>query len=266
MCPYLGSLLVEKGQPARGMIAHCLLIETNDGLVLVDTGFGTADCTDKARLPAAFHVLVRPALSLAETAVEQVKKLGFSPADVRHVIPTHLDLDHAGGLPDFPDAKVHIYGAELDAALQRKTLAEKERYRPAHFAHGPKWVRHVVRGDRWNGFDAVRDIEGLPPEILLVPTIGHTRGHVAVAVDDGHGWMLHCGDAYFHHAEMDPERPRCPLGLRVFQRTMAFDDVSRVRNSERLRLLAKDTDVRVFSAHDPVELERMQIAAESRAA
>jgi len=261
MCPYFGSLIVLKGETPRGMVAHVLLIETNDGLVLVDTGFGLGDIAEPSRLGGGFERVARPALDPAETAIEQVKKLGFSPSDVRHILPTHLDLDHAGGLPDFPDASVHIFGAELDAVTARATLNEKNRYRPAHFAHNPKWVRHEVSGERWNGFEAVRDLEGLPPEILLVPTKGHTRGHVAVAVDDGRGFMLHAGDAYFHHAEMDPERPRCPVGLRIFQRAVAMDDVSRQRNSERLRLLAKEGNVRVFSAHDPLELDRMREAS-----
>lgn len=266
MCPVAASLLVDRGEPARGMVAHCLIVETNDGLVLVDTGFGTADCEDPGRLGGAFHKLVRPRLAKDETALAQVERLGFKATDVRHVVPTHLDLDHAGGLPDFPHAKVHVYAAELDAVLARATLKEKNRYRPAHFAHGPKWVRYEVQGDRWHGFEAVRNLEGLPPGIFLVPTVGHSRGHVAVVVETGERPLVHCGDAYFHRGQMDPERPHCPIGLRIFQRTMAMDDVSRVRNSERLRILARETGSRVFSAHDPVELDRLQAASAPAAA
>ena len=36
-------------------------------------------------------------------------------------------------------------------------------------------------GERWIGFEAVRDLEGVPPEFLLVPLIGHTFGHAGVA-------------------------------------------------------------------------------------
>lgn len=238
------------------LICHVLIVETNDGLVLVDTGFGTDDLADpKGRLGAPFTAFVKPSLDPSETALAHVRALGFSARDVRHIIPTHLDVDHAGGLADFPDAKVHIFRAELEAVLARKTLREKHRYRAVHFAHGPKWVPRDVQGERWFGFDCVRELEGLPPEILLVPTIGHTRGHVAVAVQsDAQGWLLHCGDAYFHRDEMAPERPSCPWPLRVFQQSVAVDDVARVRNQERLRLLARDhAEVAVFCAHDPVE-------------
>lgn len=258
MCPYGAGLIVFPGDEPRGMVCHCLLIETDDGLVLVDTGFGTGDIADPGQLGFGFAMAMRAPLKPEETALEQIQAMGFKRSDVRHLIPTHLDLDHAGGLGDFPEARVHIFTKELEAALARSTIHEQRRYRPAHFAHGPRWVKHEVRGERWFGFECVRELEGLPPEILLVPTVGHTRGHVAVAVDDGKGFMLHAGDAYFHRAEMDATHPRCPIGLRVFQRTMAMDDLTRVRNRERLRILARDQPVRVFSAHDPVELDRMR--------
>ncbi len=251
MCPVAFGLM-----GLRDMICHCLLIETDSsGLVLVDTGFGTADIADPSHLGRAFAGLVRPKLDPAETALHQIEALGFSASDVRHIVPTHLDLDHAGGLPDFPKAKVHIYEKEHAAAMARGSWKEKERYKPRHFAHGPDFRTYDLAGETWNGFECVRDLEGLPPDVLLVPTTGHTRGHVAVAVKGDAGWLLHCGDAYFHHREMDPDRPSCPTPLAIFQSTMAIDDVSRRRNSERLRLLARDTKVTVFCAHDPSELD-----------
>src|SRR5271163_3964879 len=87
MCPVAGFLL---GGPMLGrghMIAHCLLVETErDGLVLVDTGFGTRDIDGSSGLPASLRALLGPTLDRAETAVAQVAALGFSPADVRHVV------------------------------------------------------------------------------------------------------------------------------------------------------------------------------------
>lgn len=272
MCPVGFGLTKEKGHVApHELVCHVLLVETNDGLVLVDTGFGTGDVERPGQLGPGFAAIVRPELDPRETAVAQVERLGFSRDDVRHVIPTHLDLDHAGGLPDFPLATVHVYAAEVEAALRatgvggelprgapragaEATLPEKMRYRPAHFSHHPRWARYEVRGERFKGLECVRQLEGLPPEILLVPTVGHTRGHVAVVIDQGDGFLIHAGDAYFHRREMDPERPWCPLPLRAFQSMVAFDDAARVANRERLRQLAREPDVKIFCAHDPVEL------------
>lgn len=260
MCPASARLVNGEGglfQKAR-MICHCLLIESNDGLVLVDTGLGTDDVRrPKQRLGTGFLVATGPVLDEGETALRRVEALGFQREDVRHIVVTHLDLDHAGGLPDFPAAKVHVYGPEHAAATARATLQERERYRACHFEHGPAWVKYEIAGDQWNGFEAVRAVPGSEDEILIVPVVGHTRGHACIAVREGDGYLLHCGDAYFNHREMDPHEPSCPPALAAFQRLVAMDDGARRRNQERLRQLAKGhPEVRLFSAHDPVELER----------
>src|SRR3712207_8497318 len=49
-------------------------------------------------------------------------------------------------------------------------------------------------GEGWFGFDAVRQLQGLPPEILLVPLPGHTHGHAGVAVRHDSRWMLLTGE------------------------------------------------------------------------
>ncbi len=118
-----------------------------------------------------------------------------------------------------------------------------------------------ARGERWFGFDAARDLEGLPPEILLVPLPGHTWGHAGVAVrrDDGR-WLLHAGDAYFDRGEMREARRRCTPGLRAYQRLMEVDADSRMQNQARLRQLSieRRDEVSIACAHDAVELERCQ--------
>jgi glyoxylase-like metal-dependent hydrolase (beta-lactamase superfamily II) len=94
--------------------------------------------------------------------------------------------------------------------------------------------------------------------VLLVPLVGHTRGHCAVAIDTGAKWLVHAGDAYFFRDEMLPDRPRCPPALRIFQERMGIDRFDMSRNKERLRLLARErgAELDVFSAHDPIELDR----------
>ncbi len=255
MCPPVGRLVGPRGF----MVAHCLLVESEAGLVLVDTGLGEADLADPARrLGGAFVRMVRPKLDAAETARAQVERLGFRADDVRHIVLTHLDVDHAGGLPDFPRAQVHVQADEHAAAEARATFFERERYRPTQWAHGPAWVLHRPVGEKWMGFDCVRAVDGLPPELLLVPTAGHTRGHQAVAVRTGDGWLLHCGDAYFSHLEME-DPPRCPTGLAWFQRLVQMDGRARLDNQRRLRELAKGhPEVRVFSAHDPDDFDRQR--------
>ncbi len=245
------------------LVCHCLAIETGDGLVLVDTGLGSHDLAEpRRRLSRSFLVITRPRFDAVETARAQLERLGFSARDVRHIVLTHLDMDHAGGLSDFPEADVHVAEGELAAALDPPTRNERGRYRRPQWAHGPRWRQHSVRpgdGERWHGFEHVRAVDGLPPEILMVPLHGHTRGHHGIAVRTADGWMLHAGDAYFHRDEV-ATRQRCPAPLAAFQRLVAVDAAARRANRDRLRALATATPpsggVRVFCAHDAVELER----------
>lgn len=263
----LGGRLVDgvSGLLARAeLVCHCLLLETDAGLVLVDTGIGTPGAQDARRwLGGPFTRLVNPSADLAESAVRQVRRLGFEPSDVRHIVLTHLDLDHAGGLVDFPLARVHVYARELQALESPVDADERLRYRKVQFAHRPQWISHADAGEPWFGFDAVRGLDGLPPEVLLVPLAGHTRGHAGVAVDTGAGWLLHAGDAYFHPGEIDPVRPHCPPLLRAFESLMQQDKPARLHNQQRLRELRRDhgDQVTVVSAHNAVELRAAQQAA-----
>lgn len=255
MCPALARFVNER----RKMVCHCLLIESSTGLILVDTGLGTGDIAEPSRLGKPFLWAVGAQLQQEETARAQVEGLGFSPADVTHIAVTHLDLDHAGGLGDFPGAQVHVHEAEFQAAMDRATRSERDRYIPAHWAHEPKWTTHTADGESWFGFERVRAVAGTDDEVLLIPLFGHTRGHCAVAVRTGDTWLVHCGDAYFHHDEVDPERSRCTIGLRLFQWYVEMDREQRLHNQQRLReLRAQHSDqVTVFSAHDPIEFERL---------
>ena len=261
MCPFGRRLVNGDGSVfERGrMVCHVLLVEGKDGLTLIDSGYGLADVRAPAqRLGRPFLAMTGARLREEDTAIRQVERLGFSAKDVRHIAVTHLDLDHAGGLSDFPDASIHVFRAEHDAAMHPAAGFERQRYRQVQFAHGPRWVQHDVSGDKVLGFEAVRAIAD---EVYLIPLQGHTRGHSVVAVKDGERWLLHCGDAYFHHGEIE-EKPHCPAGLRVFQKLVAWNDQLRRSNQARLRELVRSNPRQVvaFSAHDPVELESLRAA------
>jgi len=265
LCPAARFLVNGKGSLfSRGdMVCHCLLVETDeDGLILVDSGFGTADVANPNRFNGVFRTVAAPAFKQSETAIAQVRALGFDPQDVRHIVVTHLDLDHAGGLSDFPWAQVHLHAMEHHAAMARATAKERERYLAAQWAHKPSWSTYADAGDDFFGLSAVRRLDGVKADVALLPLFGHSRGHSGVAVKTGDRWLLHAGDAYFHRGEVKRRPPRCPTALRVFQSLVQVDGSARLSNQERLRELhaRNGHDVWIFSAHDPVELERARSA------
>lgn len=260
-CPY-GGHLFDGQTPGFGkshLTCHCLLIEAGNELVLVDTGFGTRDVAEPGkRIAGFFRALNNIRFDAQETAIAQVKALGYDPADVRHIVLTHLDFDHAGGLDDFPQAQVHLLEAEARAARRRNGPRARRRFRPQQWAGSGDWNEYEAGGEKWFGFDAVRSLKGLPPEILMVPLPGHTEGHCGVAVQDSTGWKLLAGDAYFYHGEIDTDRPHAPAGARLYQRMMEVDRAQRLNNQERLRRLVRDhgREVDVFCSHDPLDLQR----------
>lgn len=263
-CP-LGGKLMDNGPESlleRGHLTnHCLLIEADSELILVDTGLGLRDVEHPhSRLSEFFLTLVSPRFRREMTAFHQIQRLGFDPKDVRHIILTHLDFDHAGGLDDFPHARVHMLQEERDYALQQKTWLDRQRFRPQQWSHRDNWqVYQSGEGESWFDFSCVRSLEGLPPEVVMVPLMGHTFGHAGVAVKTDRRWLLLAGDAYFFHAEMNLERPWCTPGLKFYQNMMDKDHKARVWNQSRLRELRRHhaSDVEIFCSHDVLEFERL---------
>jgi len=100
------------------LVCHVLLVETANGLVLIDSGFGLKDCGDPAGRLGPARRFIRPILNDTEAAVNQVERLGFRCDDVRHIVVTHFDPDHIGGISDFPDAQIHVTAAEWFGATR----------------------------------------------------------------------------------------------------------------------------------------------------
>jgi glyoxylase-like metal-dependent hydrolase (beta-lactamase superfamily II) len=173
--------------------ALCLLTETELGLVLVDTGLGQNDYVHPTAILRAFRAATIVPLDLEQTAVRQIARLGYRPEDVGHIVLTHMHFDHCGGLPDFPNATVHVHRRELEAFRARPRTWLELAYVRRNLAHRPKVVTYQGTGERWYDFDAIR----LPfePEMRLIPLFGHTRGHCGVAVRTERGWHFHAGDA-----------------------------------------------------------------------
>jgi glyoxylase-like metal-dependent hydrolase (beta-lactamase superfamily II) len=259
MCPIGGSLFDGFSRSlVAHLVCHCLLIETEQGLVLIDTGFGQRDVqAASSRLSPFFLNFNRIQLEEKYTALAQIEQLGFRRDDVRHIVLTHLDFDHAGGLEDFPEATVHVMQSEMEAAQERRGFIQSQRYRQCQWDEVKSWKFYSAGGEPWFGFEAVRNLEGLPPEILFIPLVGHTRGHAGIAIQTSQGWLLHAGDAYFYRHEIGSVQPNCTPGLRAYQWMMEVDRKARLYNQQKLRALSLEHsgEVRLFCSHDAIEFK-----------
>lgn len=168
---------------------RCLLIEHDDGLVLLDTGLGNKENTK-------FHDIygVENRGDDDRTALEDgLRAAGFTADDVSLVINTHLHFDHAGGnswrapsgevLPTFRRARYLVQAGELDYAehTNERTAAS---YFPAN------WHPVVAAGQ----FDFVRGEQEVRSGVTVRPTPGHTPHHQSVIIRSGGETLCFLGD------------------------------------------------------------------------
>ncbi len=244
------------------MVCHVLLVESDAGLVLVDTGFGTRDCADPGRFGRIRRHLIRPRFDPDETAIRQIEKLGFHRSDVRHIVVTHFDADHIGGLADFPDAQVHVTSEEAFAAMRSRSIQNRIRFRPPQWAHGPHIVEHHVDGEAWRGFAAAKELTEIGPGFVLVSLPGHTEGHACVAVDAGHRWVLHGGDSFYHPGTIADALPM-PRLTALLEKLVAADREKVRQNHDRLAELyrAGHPDLMMLCSHDTTLFEEAKATA-----
>jgi len=176
---------------------RCLLVETPNALVLVDTGIGPKESekfkdiygVDNAGDPTRLE--------------DAIRFVGFDPRDVDLVVSTHLHFDHAGGnvhlspdgalVPAFPRARFIIQKGELDFAG-----SPSERVRASYM--GKNYAPLVEAGlvDQVDGPTAL--VQG----IQLLPTPGHTPFHQSVVLESE-------GEKAIFLADLCPTSAHLPL-------------------------------------------------------
>ncbi len=231
-------------EPAT-MACRCLLIPTGDTWTLVDTGIGKPDLGDPiGRLGPRFIRMTRPALDATEPAVTQVTGLGIDPRSVTDIVLTHLDLDHAGGLVDFPWARIHLAADHLGLVVPALRKVGTWRLRPVQWAHRPSWVP-ARKTEEYAGRPAAR----INDRVRLVALDGHLDGHCGVVIDrPGEPTLIHAGDAIFSTRTL--QRRAAPIGLAAFERYMRTD-VPAWRSSRRWLQERHAEGAEVVCAHEP---------------
>jgi glyoxylase-like metal-dependent hydrolase (beta-lactamase superfamily II) len=235
--------------PKLEAATYVLLVESDHGWMLVDSGFGKKDLSNRPPfIMRIFRRMVRVAPNPSFSATSQIEKLGIDPHDVKDIVLTHLHLDHAGGLADFPWAKVHVLEQEFEAARHHRGRIGIG-YIKKQWAHNPDWVFYQQCDSEWFDLPAIR-VKDIEPEVYMIPAAGHTIGHCMVAVQDGDRWLLHCGDsAYPFYLQKEEQTIKPPdwlvngvLGLHI----------------RTLQKLIENYGVQItlISSHDSVSLEK----------
>jgi glyoxylase-like metal-dependent hydrolase (beta-lactamase superfamily II) len=174
---------------------NVFLVHHPAGLCLFDTG-QTARAAAPGYLPRwhPFLRLARFELGTDDEIGTQLSKRGIDPGDVRWVVLSHLHTDHVGGVGSFSKADVIVSAREWERA---QGLSGRLRgYVPQHWPLAePELVD--LAGPSVGPFAGSYDVAG-DGSLLLVPTPGHTPGHVSLIVRSGRGGGTFLGGDIAH--------------------------------------------------------------------
>ncbi|MEA2429727.1 MAG: N-acyl homoserine lactone hydrolase [Thermoleophilaceae bacterium] len=174
------------------------------GPVLIDTGLHPSCAIDPKQNLGRAGTLAFPGLKMdpKQAVAEQLRARGIEVGDVKLVVMTHLHIDHASAMSEFPNATFIFSAREWEAATESRNW--QHGYRTAQFDHGFDYRTldfEDADSDSHATFGRSFDLLG-DGSIRAVYTPGHTHGHMSVVLRLAGGReALVAGDAiYTRHA------------------------------------------------------------------
>lgn len=211
------------------MSIHAFLVETPTRRIVVDTCLGN----DKQgrRIPAWNGLNTRFLADLAAA--------GAPRESIDTVLCTHLHVDHVGW------NTMHQDGAWVPTFPNARYLMGRAEY--AHWTgpHGREDLRTVFADSVAPVFDAglvdlVETDHRICEELSLIPTLGHTPGHVSLRIDSGGEQGLITGD-FLHHP--------CQIAHPEWSSTADSDPAEAQRTRERMFAELAGAPVLVLGTH-----------------
>lgn len=225
----------------------CWVIEHEEGLLVVDTG-ESCHANDPGYQPW-WHPLLRTCgrrwVAPEQEVGPRMRAIGLDPRDVRWVVMTHMHGDHAGGIDHFPSSQILM--TDIEARMAFASAGPLYGFLNAHY---PPWLKPVpVRfsSGPWESFDASFALTK-DGAIHLVPSPGHSLGHLSVALETDRGVVLLAGDAAYSEAAL----------LEGIVDGVALDGPAHRDSTARLRELCRRRAVVTQFAHDAGSLRRLE--------
>jgi glyoxylase-like metal-dependent hydrolase (beta-lactamase superfamily II) len=217
---------------------RCLLVETPDALVLIETGAGNKENEKFVSIYGIENAAEDPAHP--DRLQEGIAACGFTPDEVDVVIDTHLHFDHAGG-NTFRDAegRIQLSFPRAEYVVQR---GEWEYAHRANERTSASYLPHnfepVEEAGRWRFLEGDA---GVLPGISVIRTAGHTPWHQSVLLRSG-------GETACFLADVIPTFSHLPLPW-----IMGYDVEPLVTLESKRALLARAVEEEwlLVSTHDP---------------
>lgn len=219
--------MAEVDDPDRDMPMDYFVWLATDGRthVLIDTGFNEQVAAARGRT-----WLCRPA--------DCLKAVGVDPAEVRHVVLTHLHYDHSGTLEDFPGATFHLQEREYQFAAGRGSDSTRDGFEAADMM---RLVDLFYEGRLVLQDGSASPVQGLSMHLVG----GHTPGLQVVSVRTERGRVVLMSDAshFYEHYERGLSFPRADDAERTIASFAVIDELA-------------DSPEHVVPGHDPRVLAR----------
>jgi glyoxylase-like metal-dependent hydrolase (beta-lactamase superfamily II) len=168
------------------------------GPILIDTGFHpSVSVKPQENLGRLSRLTFRDVeMTPEQAAPAQLRARGIEPSAVKVVLMTHLHVDRASAISEFPESTFVVSAAEWAAASSQ---GERHGYVKRQFDHGFDYRLLDFEGagaESFSGFARSFDVFG-DGSVRAVYTPGHTLGHMSVVLRTARGEVLIAGDAAY---------------------------------------------------------------------
>lgn len=147
-------------------VVNSFLLETEDGLLIIDTGYPNS----------------------ADKLFAAVRETGHDPAHICHLLLTHCHIDHAGSAAEIRRRTgARIYAHATDAALIAQGIGERHGTAVAPGLISALVYRFFIKNES-TGYEPVPidqplqhgELLSLAGGIEVIHTPGHSAGHIAL--------------------------------------------------------------------------------------
>jgi N-acyl homoserine lactone hydrolase len=209
------------------------------GTLLYDTGMAKEVAEDPKRHWGKVADIYKPHMQPQQYCTNQLlSHLGIKPESVQFIVLSHLHSDHAGGLRDFPNARILVQRSEMQWAYTAD-FYQKPAYIRADFDHAFKYL--PLEGWRDSPYDVFGDGS---VQVWFMP--GHTPGHQALSVRLAHsGTFLLTGDACYTNEIL----------MKDILPGVVWNSEEAVNAIRKIRWLRDVHQMQIVPGHDPVAWE-----------
>lgn len=211
------------------------LITHPAGHTIIDGGNAIEVATDPKGYWGGVTDVYYPVLDANDGCVDQLRRLGIEPGDVRYVVQSHLHLDHTGAIGRFPNATHIVQRTEYEYAFTPDWFAKGGYIRADFDRPNLKW--QFLNGDSDDYYDLYGD-----GTLTTIFTPGHAPGHQSflVRTKNAKPMLLTIDAAY----TLDHWNEKALPGFLA-------SAVDSVRSVQKLRTVAERTNAEVVTGHDP---------------